>query len=378
MFEAIANPVAVAALLGIAFGLALLGRGMVGERRAARMADTATSRISSIAVGEIRVSGVIEPGELTLTSPLQNRECVYYHARIVEARDRSSATIFDEEQAVGFRVRDESGTVRVFPGGATWLVPDAFDERTAMFGAEPPGLELRSGAAWQPSFFDRGAQIANLLTVHGATDPFDAGGGAGTPAFGSGSGALDGIAVGVLPARGRRQYHESRIEAGQTITIVGVALPFSQLPDPSGADGFSGSGLDATGAIGDPEVAADLAAARDAGTLETDPAEAWGNAAIPGFGIGRPVTAPELDPGASQPPIASADEAARADRTFDIAPDELVLAATPDAGLLVSLGSPGEAVNREERRFLVGLLGAVLAIASAVVLAVALGGSLPS
>src|SRR6266545_1180123 len=247
MFEAIANPVAVAALLCIAFGLALLGRGMVGERREARISDTATSRISSIAVGEIRVSGVIEAAELTLTSPLQNRDCVYYHAKIVETRDRSSATIFDEEQAVGFRVRDDSGAVRVFPGGATWLVPDAFDEGTGLFGDEPPGLELRSGAAWQPTFLDRKTQIANLLTVHGTTDPFDAGGGAGAATLGSGSDPFDGIGVDVRAAQGRRQYHESRIEPGQTITIVGGALPFSQLPDPAGADGFSGSGLDASG-----------------------------------------------------------------------------------------------------------------------------------
>lgn len=66
-----------------------------------------------------------------------------------------------------------------------------------------------------------------------------------------------------------------------------------------------------------------------------------GNAAIPGFGIGRPVRPPELDPGAAPP-------------------------------LLISLGAPAAAVNREEERFVVGLLGAVLAIGSAVILAVTL------
>ena len=38
--------------------------------------------------------------------------------------------------------------------------------------------------------------------------------------------------------------------------------------------------------IDDPEVAADLAEARAEGTLVDDPAAAWGNAAIPGFGSG--------------------------------------------------------------------------------------------
>jgi signal transduction histidine kinase len=40
------------------------------------------------------------------------------------------------------------------------------------------------------------------------------------------------------------------------------------------------------------QVAANLAEARQAGILLTDPAAAWGNAAIPGFGIGRPVSEP--------------------------------------------------------------------------------------
>ena len=83
-------------------------------------------------------------------------------------------------------------------------------------------------------------------------------------------------------------------------------------------------------AADDPEVAADLAAARAAGTLADDAAEAWGNAAIAGFGIGRPVAAPELEPGVNALPIASADEAARTTRTFSIASDDLVLAASDE------------------------------------------------
>ena len=53
-----------------------------------------------------------------------------------------------------------------------------------------------------------------------------------------------------------------------------------------------------------------------------------------------------------------------------------MVAAAPEAGLLVSLGSPGAVVAREENQFLVGLLGAILAIASAVLLATALSGGI--
>ena len=101
---------------------------------------------------------------------------------------------------------------------------------------------------------------------------------------------------------------KTRLEPGDAVTIIGRAIPFSELSDPAGADIANGSG----DSPDDPEVAADLAAARAAGTLADDPAQAWGNAAIPGFGIGRPVAEPEIDPAADRLPLASPDEAARA------------------------------------------------------------------
>jgi hypothetical protein len=356
------SPLMVVSILGMAFGRGLLVKGMAGQRRAARIGDTATSTISAIAVGEVRISGVVEPAELVLTSPLQSRDCVYYRARVSESSGRSERTILDEERAVGFRVRDESGKVRVFPRGANWLVPTAFDASTGLLGDEPPGLRPRMGGAIQPGALDRDAQIAALLTVHLPSNDPD-----------SVDGLLDGH--GGLGLGGQREYHEARIEPGDLVTIVGMVQPFDQLPNPAGADAASGDGLEATGAIGDLEVAADLAEARAAGLLESDPAEAWGNAAIPGFGIGRPVRAPELDSAASALPAATVAEADRFERTFDIMPETLILAASPDVGLLVSLGTPGAVVAREETRFLVGLLGAILAIASAVALATSLSSS---
>jgi len=364
MTHAALSPISFAAALGVVFGLIVLGRGMAGQRRAARLGDTSSSTISAIAVGEVRVSGLVDPAELSLTSPLQSAACVYYRAKITEERDRSERTILDEERAVGFRVRDASGDIRVFPAGAQWLVPDVYSESSGIMGDEPAGLELRSGSVFRPTDQTREAMVAELLTVHPASDPFGSDGA-------SAAGLLGGFALG----GGRRHYHEARIEPGQVVTIVGMAMPFDQLPDPTGADEVTGGGgLDAAGGIADPEIVADLAEARAAGLLETDPAEAWGNAAIPGFGVGRPVSPPELDPGAAAPALASPAEAAWIDRTFTIDPSTLILASTPQASLLVSLGPPEVAVARESDLFLVGLLGALLAIASAVVLAAALSG----
>jgi hypothetical protein len=355
-------PLTIASVLGIAFGLSLLIAGMASQRRASRIEDTASSTISSIAVGEVRVSGVIETAEAVLTSPLQSRQCVYYRARVSESEGRTERTVLDEERAVGFRVRDRSGEIRVFPRGARWLVPEAFKERTGLMGDDPAGLRLRTGGAIQPALVDREARIAELLTVHRPSDAF---GGDGTASDGS-------SIVGAGPF-GRREYREARIEPGDVVTIVGTALPFDQLEDPTDADG-AGGGLDSDGGIADPEVAADLAEAREAGLLTTDPAEAWGNAAIAGFGIGRPVRAPMLEPAATRPPLATRAEADRMEQRFEIPPQALVIAATDGADLLVSLGPPDVAVAREEGRFLVGLLGAILAIVSAVALATSLSG----
>lgn len=348
-----------ASIGGIAGGLILLARGFAGYRRAGRVADTVTSSIGTLAVGEVRVSGLVEPAELTLLSPVQSRTSVYYRARIREREGRSERTILDEERAVGFRVRDATGAIRVFPREAAWDVPNRLAEVDDLLGDVPAGVGLRHGPAIQPATPDREALVAGLLTVRAG--------------FARGPGA-DG-ALGLGAARGRRAYEEARVVPGDPVTIVGTALPFDQLPDPDASDVGEGA---ATGgplaAMADPEIAADLEAARAAGVLETDPADAWGNAAIPGFGIGRPVTAPELDAAAMPPALADVATAERFERTFGIGPRELVLAVGPDRPMLVSFGAPAVAVGRGRDRFIVGLGGAVLAISSAIGLAAVVGG----
>lgn len=345
--------VAAIAGAGLVAGLWLLMRGLGGYRTAIRIGDTGTSRIASLAAGEVRISGVIEPSEVTLVSLLQSAPCVYYRASIRgEAGDATPDVV--EERAVGFRVRDDTGAVRVFPRGARWDAPLVLDDRTGTFGEEPPGLALRTGSSIAPVEPDRDAAIAALLSVR------TSGADEGHPLLRGGGGG----------GRGRRRYQESRLSVGDAVTLVGRAMPFSDLSDPLEADIALGSEV----AADDPEVAASIAEARAAGILLTDPEDAWGNAAIPGFGIGRPTRQPELDPAADRPLLATAEAAERAERTFTIEPDALVLASAPDVPLLIAHGVPGAAVERHQDRFILGLLGAVLAIASAVGFAVMLSG----
>ncbi len=279
------------ALLGLVGGLALLGRGLRAYRRAGNVAGIGTSRIATLAAGEIRLVGVIEADVLTLVSPLQSVPCVYYRSRIRVPDD--VRTIFDEERAVGFRLRDASGAIRVFSRGARWDAPLRFDATSDRSGDDPPGLNVNPGASTRPAVEDRDAAIAALLTVRQPADSPGEGPGGESGLFSASEGAW-GLAPAAPP---RRDYEERRLEPGDTVTVVGSALPFGDLDDPATADRF-----DPTLALDDPEVAMNLAEARAAGILAATPEDAWGNAAIPGFAIGRPARAPALDPGASSPP----------------------------------------------------------------------------
>jgi len=357
--------IAALALLGLVGGLALLGRGLRAYGRAGRVAGIATSRISTLAAGEVRLVGTVEADVLTLVSPLQSTPCVYYRSRIRERSGDDTRTVFEEEEDVAFRLRDGSGTIRILPRGARWDAPLRFDAASDWTGGDPPGLDVNPGATHRRTELDREAQIAALLTVHPAADlpGEDSDGGSMLSALTLGAGGLGGSR--------RRDYEERRLEPGDTVTILGSALPFGDLESPAGAGPD-----DPTSALDDPEVAMNLAEAREAGILRATPEEAWGNAAIPGFGIGQPARAPELDPAADRPPLADREAAAEAERRFEIPAGELVVAAAAGHPLAILLGTPGEARGREEATVLLGLAGAALAIAGATTLALTLPGLL--
>lgn len=363
------TPLAFVAVAGLVAGLVAFSRGLMAYRRGLRITGISSSPIASIAAGEVRVSGIVEPDAVTLVSPLQSEACVYFRASVVESAGRESRTVFSDERAVGFRVRDASGSIRIFPQGARWEVPADLDDGGGMLGGTPAGLRINSGPtiADVPGT-DRESQVRELLTVHdpGAIDPM-------------GPGAASGLSLGIMggmdAAGARRRYVEARIGLGDAVTVIGWAVPFGTLDDPNAADAYGG--VDAAIA-NDPTIAADLAAAREAGLLAASPEEAWGNAAIPGFGIGRPVSTPDLDPGATPLPLADAEQARTAASRFEIPDEELVVAVTPGQPLAVFDGEPGVAAGREQTRFLTGLGGAVLAIVSAIALAYLLrGGPFP-
>jgi hypothetical protein len=339
--------------VGVVAGLGLLVRGFAGYRSAGRIGGTSPSRVASLAAGEVLVTGTAEPAEVLLVSPLQSSECVYYRARVDQTGDGDSNEVYRDDRAVGFRVRDATGSIRVFPNGARFDVPDRFDEGAAL--GDPPGLNPRTGSVYAPGPDDRAARIADLLTVR-RPDGWSILDRSGLPPW----------------SHGGRHYREARIEPGDAVTVVGRALPFADLDDPDEANVLDGAIV----ASDDPEIAADLAEARATGLLEPTADDAWGNAAIPGFGIGHPVRTPELDPAADPLPLATATQAARARATFDIAPEELVIAAGPGSPLGIGLGGPSTMEARAEWQFIVGLFGAVVSITSAMAVALVVNGTI--
>jgi hypothetical protein len=336
---------------GLVGGIVLFARGLVAYRRDRLISSVATSTLDSLAAGEVRVTGVVQPIEQTLISPLQSKPCVWYRAR-VETTGDNSRVLLDEEKSQEFRLRGETGEIRVVPRGARWEIGAAFDERTSIAGAEPAGLNRRTGSAYKSwlerdpetmSEVERETAAQALLTVQRParwleSDDWDQGGGS---------------FFGAQTSDGRR-YREARLEPGQTITILGQAWPWGEVREVVLAW--------SPGTNTDRDIAGDIAYAREMGTLAASPEEAWGNAAIPGFGIGLPTTEPELDPEARKPDVPD-DPAIHEDALakYDIPDEELVLSRGLQGGMAVYPGTPDEATQHHDPTFLLGIVGAVMA-----------------
>ncbi len=216
----------VAALsgIGIVGGLSLLGRGMRGHGTADRITDTSTSVIASIAAGEVRVTGVIEAAEVTLVSLLQSVACVYYRAVVDVDRDSmTSEGGLVEERAVGFRVRDDSGTLRIFPRDARIDAPGTLEGSRGY-------LRRRAGRSGHP--------LGRRVPVRRApTRP-------PRSPISSGSTTRPGWPAARRSSRVGRDASTTRPDWSRETwsRSWAQALPFSDLGDPTGADLGLGSG----------------------------------------------------------------------------------------------------------------------------------------
>ncbi len=351
---------------GLVGGIVLFVRGLVAYRRDRLISSVATSSLDGIAAGEVRISGVVEPIDQTLISPLQSKPCVWYRAR-VETTGKDSRVLLNEEKTQEFRIRNETGHIRVVPGGARWEIDTSFDERTSIMGDEPAGLRRRSGAAYasfverdpeQKTELERQTAAQALLTVQCRTETAD-----------KADWDDDGASLGVFAGnQGGRRYRESRLEPGETVTILGQAWPWSEVRETL-LTWQPGNNEEA-------DIAADLAYARELGVLATSPEEAWANAAIPGFGIGAPTAQPELDPGVHQPDVPPAEVPREALAKYDIPDEELVLSRGLRSSMVIYRGTPTDATSHHDFDFWVGVIGAVMAVMCALAIGAMVTGTL--
>jgi hypothetical protein len=358
---------AVAGFIGFIGGLALFARGLVAYRRDRLVSSIATSSLEGIAAGEVRVTGVVEAISSTLISPLQSKPCVWYRARVEETGE-NGRVLLNEEKAQEFMLDDGSGKIRVIPRGARWEIETVFDESTGMTGEEPIGLQRRIGSAYgalpdvepaEMSSAEREVAVQALLTVRPVAELAAEGWSVSGGTFSS---ALDFGSAG----RGR-QYKEARLELGETITIIGQALPWSDIKrvlhawDPS-------SNVEST-------IAADIAASRAAGILASSPEEAWGNAAIPGFGVGMPTETPDLHPDAHEPEVADPDTRDDFNERHDIPDEALVVSRGQRGEMAIYKGAPQEATMHHDSAFALGVMGALLTVFCALLLGAMISGS---
>jgi hypothetical protein len=361
------------AVCGIAFGLVALARGLLAYQRALDVATIATAPVTGLAAGEASVTGTVEYGPNHLRSPLQGVPCVHYHARIERHEGDSTRTVYASARSVSFRVRDESGSILVFPAGARWSVAERVRE-SAWGGGTPASVMMHADEPVVATARTRDEQIAELLTVHAPVrlerddSPLT-----------SAAGSILGGSLG----GGRTEYREDRLEAGEVVTVTGTAVPFADVDELA-----VGSDPDLDEPLADPEIAADIASARAAGMLAPSAAAAWGNAMIPGFGIGRPIRPPELDPGVPRAglPVDSVDDGGpgfsggsrggleSVGAPYGLAAGDLVLASIPGVPLRIMAGAPEQVESRERATFWQGLGGAVVAVASIGLLVLALTG----
>lgn len=143
------SPVAVGAGIAVV-GAVVIAVGFWLRRRMMLFAGTPTSKVRSMAMGEVELKGVAEPdpppdGRL-LTAPFTGRDCFYFEVHVEERvtttdsegrTRRRWVTRHREDARVPFMLRDETAAALVDPDGAKVDVPADFRERSRM-GKDPP------------------------------------------------------------------------------------------------------------------------------------------------------------------------------------------------------------------------------------------------
>lgn len=116
---------------GVAAGFFVFFRGFGLLQRKRWIEDTPVSRISSAAIGKVKIFGRAT-GPYTLISPLAGVDCYYYRAEATEVSDdrddEGSAQRAEETIFTPLFVEDDTGCMLIDPRGAQLEIPSEYEE----------------------------------------------------------------------------------------------------------------------------------------------------------------------------------------------------------------------------------------------------------
>jgi hypothetical protein len=170
------------ATAGLTAGPVLYWRGFRMLRKRQLIANTPTSRIRSMAMGLVEISGAVEPRS-TVTAPFSGKACAYWQVEIAAKNRNGWRTIHRNQSGNPFYLSDETGVALIYPHGSDCRIRYGTEEHCA-------GLML------PPCYADYMSEHASL--------------------------------VGRLARLGTLRFRERILEAGQRVYVLGTATPRAQ------------------------------------------------------------------------------------------------------------------------------------------------------
>jgi hypothetical protein len=173
---------ALLATAGLVAGPVLSWHGFRALHERQLIANTPTSRIRSMAMGLVEISGDVEPRS-TVTAPFSGKSCAYWQVEIAAKNRNGWRTIHRNQSGNPFYLSDDTGVALVYPHGS---------ECRLQYGTEEhcPGLML------PPCYADYMSEHATI--------------------------------VGGLARLGTLRFRERLLEAGQRVYVLGTATPRAQ------------------------------------------------------------------------------------------------------------------------------------------------------
>ncbi len=191
---------AAVAILG---GPVMFAHGYTAWRRRRLIADTPTSKIRSMAMGLVEVTGAVSPRSAA-EAPFSGKPCVFWKVDI-STRGRNGWTVIHREtSSQPFYLRDETGLALVFPQGAD----------TELAG----GVEEVCTGIMLPDCY------AEYLRTHPTV-------------------------LGPFARFGELRFRETLVEEGYALYVLGTATPKARVLEVSDTETFAATGTDGPAAV---------------------------------------------------------------------------------------------------------------------------------